>query len=293
MARLFRSLLFVPGNNPRFVEKARSAGADATCYDLEDSVPAAEKGRARRAVASELEGGLAPPNAFVRTNSPASGMIPDDLRAAARAGLSGVVVPKVDGAEQLLEAEGLLSGLEAERGLPAADLAPSIESALGAVNCHSIASCSRRVCAVVFGVFDLLNDMGIEYERDAPGARHARAKIPLDAAAAGVAAIDGVWDDVRDAGGLEADCIAGRRLGYAGKSIIHPSQIPAAHAAFRPTAAEAARAARVRDAYLAAAEGGRGATTVDGRMIDEVHYRRALAVLGAAGGRADAGAVRT
>ena len=292
-AHLYRSLAFVPGNNERFVAKAPSLEADIVCFDLEDSVPRAEKAAARRMVAGAVSGGragFAARSVFVRTNSPASGMIGEDLGGALVRGMDGIVVPKVDTAAQVVEVAAEAARIERERGLPESPLAPSIESAAGVVNCHAIASASPRVQAVVFGVFDLLNDMGIEHGTGAaaaaaaPGAGYARAKIAVDSAAAGAAAIDAIWQDVSDAEGLAADCLAARRLGYAGKSVIHPSQIAPVHEAFAPTAAEIGRARRTRDAYLAAAGRGRGATVLDGSaMIDEVHYKRALALLEAAG----------
>ena len=291
---LFRSLAFVPGNNARFLEKARTLGADVVCLDLEDSVPYPEKAAARRMVAGAARGmaggdGAAARSVFVRTNSPASGMMGDDLDGAVVEGIDGIVVPKVDDAGQAAAAAAEAARTAAARGLPEPLVIPSIESAAGVVDCRAIASASPRVCAVVFGVFDLLNDMGVEYGRPPPAAAaHARARIALDSAAAGVPAIDAVWQDVSDVEGLAADCREARGLGYAGKSIIHPSQIAVAHGAFAPTAAEVERAKRTLAAYEESAGRGRGATVLGGgsgsrEMIDEVHYKRALALLEAAG----------
>lgn len=295
---LFRTLAFVPGNNRRFLEKARTLDADIVCLDLEDSVPYAEKAAARRMVADAARGwareGAAPRSVFVRTNSPASGMMAEDLDGALAEGIDGIVVPKVDDAGQAAAAAAEAArAAKAARGLPEPLVIPSIESAAGVVDCRAIASASPRVCAVVFGVFDLLNDMGVEYGRPPPAAAaHARARIALDSAAAGVPAIDAVWQDVSDAEGLAADCREARGLGYAGKSIIHPSQIAVAHEAFAPTAAEVERARRTCAAYAESAGRGRGATVLVGgsggsgasrEMIDEVHYKRAVALLEAAG----------
>ena len=281
MPELFRSLIFVPGNNRRFLDKARDLGADIVCLDLEDSVPEAQKADARRMVAEALDRGGFGPAVFVRVNSPASGMIPDDLEAVVRGGLDGVVVPKVDGPTDLDPILGMIERLE-----PAgADLGvmPSIESAAGVVNSHAICSRGRRVCGVVFGIFDLLNDMGVEYDKDPSAALYGRSKVPVDAAAAGVPAIDGIWQDIGDADGLAADCRLGKSLGYAGKSLIHPGQIGATHQLFAPTASEVAWAGRVCEAYLDTTRTGRGAVAVDGKMIDEVHYKRARAVLNLVG----------
>lgn len=298
---LFRTLAFVPGNNGRFLEKARTLDADIVCLDLEDSVPHGEKEAARRMIADAASGwargGAAPRSVFVRTNSPASGMMGDDLDGALAEGIDGIVVPKVDDAGQAAAAAAAAARAAAARGLPEPLVIPSIESAAGVVDCRAIASASPRTCAVVFGVFDLLNDMGVEYGRPPPpAAAHARARIALDSAAAGVPAIDAVWQDISDAEGLAADCREARGLGYAGKSIIHPSQIAVAHEAFAPTAAEVERARRTCAAYAESVGRGRGATVLAGdgsnsgggssssrEMIDEVHYKRAVALLEAAG----------
>lgn len=287
---LFRTLAFVPGNNARFLARARTLDADIVCLDLEDSVPAPEKAEARRMVAGAAGGaaraGFAAPSVLVRTNSPASGMLGEDLDGTLVEGIDGIVVPKVDDAGQVDAVAAEAARVEAGRGLPEAVILPSIESAAGVVNCHAIASASPRVRAVVFGVFDLLNDMGVEYGRPPPpAAAHARARIAVDAAAAGVPAVDAIWQDVSDAEGLAADCREARGLGYAGKCVIHPSQVATAREAFAPTAPEIERARRTRDAYLESAGRGRGATVIGGgrEMIDEVHYKRALALLGAVG----------
>lgn len=280
MTGLFRSLLFVPGNNPRFLEKAKTIRADVVCFDLEDSVPISEKENARKLIKKALgERADYISSIYVRTNSPASGKIPADLEQIVQRGLDGIVVPKVDSAKDVLKISRILTRLEKKRGTGKLAIIPSIESTLGVVNSFGIASSSRRITAVVFGVFDLLNDMGIEYAKQAEGAKYARAKIPLEARAAGVYAIDAIWQDLQDKDGLLQDCIIGKSLGYAGKSIIHPDQILVAHEAFAPNKAELEWAKKVCDTYLESTKGGRGATVVDGKMIDEVHYKQAAALL--------------
>jgi citrate lyase subunit beta/citryl-CoA lyase len=280
MARLFRSLLFVPGNNPRFLEKAKTLEADIVCFDLEDSVPDAEKANARKLIKVALQSrSQYTPDIYVRTNSPASGKIPDDLEQIVRKGLDGIVIPKVNSAKELNKINKIISRLEKKRKLKPIYLMPSIESTQGVVNTYEIASANKRVVAVVFGVFDLLNDMGIEYTKQPEGAKYARAKIPLDAKATGVYAIDGIWQDLEDREGLRQDCVIGKSLGYTGKSIIHPDQVSVAHEAFAPNKAEIDWAQKVCDTYIESTKKGKGATTVDGKMIDEVHYKRAKALL--------------
>ena len=280
MTQLFRSLIFVPGNNPRFLEKAKSLQADIVCLDLEDSVPDSEKTGARRLIRNALElSDSYLSTVFVRTNSPVSGLIRSDLDEIVQKGLGGIVVPKIDDVQALNGIAGDLAELENAKGLEPVSIIPSIESAKGVVNTYKIASFGARIPAVVFGVFDLLNDLGVEYAKDVPGIAYSRAKIPVDARAAGVAAIDAIWQDLRDSKGFEDDCQAGKSLGYSGKSIIHPDQIETVHRLFYPTPYEIMWARRVCQAYLESAKGGTGATTVDGRMIDEVHFKQARTLL--------------
>ena len=280
MTQLFRSLIFVPGNNPRFLEKAKKLQADIVCFDLEDSVPDNEKTNARKLIKTALKSRKSYESSiFVRTNSPLSGKIPADLKEIVRKGIDGIVIPKVNNAKELKKIEKTISGLEKTRKLKPIQLIPSIESAEGVVNTYQIASSSKRVVAVVFGVFDLLNDIGVEYTKDSEGAKYSRSKIPVDARAAGVAAIDAIWQDLKDSKGLEQDCKFGKSLGYSGKSIIHPDHISVTHKLFHPNKSEIEWAKKVCKTYLESTKKGTGATTVEGKMIDEVHYKQAKALL--------------
>lgn len=280
---LFRSLIFVPGNNPRFLHKAKSLQADIVCLDLEDSVPGDQKADARRLIRQALESYKEAPAGhalFVRTNPPSSKEITEDLGQIIQDGVDGVVIPKVDGAQDLQKIEVIISKLEKERGLEPIQMIPSIESAQGVVNAFEISSFGQgRVCAVVFGVFDLLNDLGIEYTKGVAGAAYARQKIPVDARAAGVAAIDAIWQDLTDQKGLEDDCKAGKGLGYAGKSVIHPDHIPVVHRLYHPNKGEILWAEKICNAYRQSLKEGRGATAIDGKMIDKVHFKQAKALL--------------
>jgi citrate lyase subunit beta/citryl-CoA lyase len=280
MARLLRSLVFVPGNNPRFIEKAKTLLGDIVCFDLEDSVPLNEKNSARNLIKEALtRRSEYKAEVYVRTNSPISGLIPDDLHQIVQKGIDGVVIPKVNNIKELKKIEKLLVVLEKKRKLKPIELIPSIESAEGVVNAYNIASSSKRISALVFGVFDLLNDMGIEYTKQADGAKYARTKIPVDAKAAGKYAIDAIWQDLNDETGLEQDCIIGRNLGYVGKSIIHPNQISTTHKIFHPTKDEISWAEKVCQAYIESTTKNKGATVIEGKMIDEVHFKRAKTLL--------------
>ncbi len=280
MARLLRSLLFVPGNNSRFLEKAISLNADIICFDLEDSVPLEEKKSARNLIKNALKHRSEyNSEIYVRTNSPASGMISDDLLEIIQKGVDGIVIPKVNTINEIKKIEKMMMGLEKKRKLKPIECMASIESTEGVVNAYSIASCSKRISALIFGVFDLLNDLGVEYSKNPEGAVYSRAKIPIDARAAGKYAIDAIWQDLDDVAGLKQDSITAKNLGYAGKSIIHPNQVDAVHKVFYPTPAEIEWAKKVMNTYDLAKKNKKGATTVDGKMIDEVHYKQAVALL--------------
>jgi citrate lyase subunit beta/citryl-CoA lyase len=284
---MFRTLIFVPGNSIRFVEKAKTLAADIICFDLEDSVPENEKDAARRIIAETLlarrqeYGG----HVYVRTNSPESGLVPDDLKAVLQKGIDGIVVPKVNDAYEILEIKKHIVMFEKGRKTDKIALMPSIETARGVVNAYLIASADERIKALVFGVFDFLYDMRLDYdEHDPMGYSYVRAKIPVDARAAGVHAIDAIWQKIDDIDGLIRDATMARRLGYSGKSIIHPSQIEPVHKVFRPSKNEVKWAKKVVQALSQAMkEGtGRGAIRLEGKMIDAVHYKQAKAILDAA-----------
>ena len=280
MTQLFRSLIFVPGNNPRFLEKAKKIQADIVCFDLEDSVPDNEKTSARKLIKNALKSRSEYSSSiFVRTNSPLSGKISSDLKEIIQKGIDGIVIPKVNNISELKKIQKILSGLEKSKKLKPIQIIPSIESAEGVVNSYQIASFGKRVTAIVFGIFDLLNDLGVEYTKDSPGGKYSRYKIPVDATAAGISAIDGIWQDLNDLKGLQKDCNFGKSLGYAGKSVIHPDQISMVHKSFHPNKTEILWAEKVCTVYLESTKKGKGATTVDGKMIDEVHYKQAKALL--------------
>lgn len=283
---MFRSLIFVPGNSMRFVEKAKTLAADIICFDLEDSVPDNEKDAARRIIAETLlarrqeYSGIV----YVRTNSPESGLIPDDLKAVLQEGIDGIVVPKVNDVSEMLEIKKHIVMLEKERKTDKIALMPSIETARGVVNAYLIASAEERIKALIFGVFDFLYDMRLDYdEHDPLGYSYVRAKIPVDARAAGVHAIDAIWQKIDDIDGLIRDATMARRLGYSGKSIIHPSQIEPVHKVFRPSKNEVEWAKKVVQALGQAMKKGtgRGAIRLEGKMIDAVHYKQAKAILDA------------
>jgi citrate lyase subunit beta/citryl-CoA lyase len=284
---MFRSLLFVPSNIKRFINKVKVVNADIICFDLEDSVPINEKAVARQMIMEALTQRTEyKSNVYIRINSFESGLALLDLNAIIRKGIDGIVIPKVNDGIEFSKLVDLISTLEQKRGIEKNNikLMPSIETAKGVINAYSIAKTVQRVNALVFGVFDFLYDMRLDYdENDGIEYAYARAKVSVDARAAGVAAIDGIWQKVDDIDGLRKDAIIAKRLGYSGKSIIHPNHIETVHKIFVPNRKEIEWAKKVLEALGEAMEKGanRGTVKLEGKMIDAVHYKQAKAILDA------------
>lgn len=285
---MFRSLLFIPGNNDRFLKKSTSLHPDILCYDLEDSVPSSEKEGARRLVGAQLasqeENKLCP--IYVRTNSVDSGMIDSDLESILGNKLDGIVLPKIGNSKEVMQVIDKIHIIGSKRKLASRiQIIPSIETARGVVNANSIAAAHEDVVALVFGVFDYLYDMDIDSEYDdSISYYYARSKIPVDAKAAGIGALDGIWQKVSDLDGLAVDAKVAKNLGYSGKTLIHPSQINTVHDIFQPTKKQIEWAKKVVASLQDSIEKGnpKGAILLDGKMIDAVHYKQARAVLKAA-----------
>ena len=282
---MFRSLIFVPSNSRRFIDKAKTLNADIICFDLEDSVPINEKAAARQIIIETLKRRAEyKANVYIRINSFDSGMAFSDLKEIIQNGVDGIVIPKVNDEKEVVDILGFVSTLEDERGIEkeSIKLMPSIETAKGVVNAYSIAKVNKRINALIFGVFDFLYDMGLDYaENDGIEYMFAREKIPIDAKAAGVASIDAIWQKIDDTTGLIKDATVAKRLGYSGKSIIHPTQIEPVHKIFIPTKNEIEWAKKVIGALGQTMErgSGKGAVKLEGKMIDAVHYKQAKAIL--------------
>lgn len=285
---MFRSLLFIPGNNERFLKKSTNLLPDILCFDLEDSVSSNEKEIARTLVASHLASQEEDKESsnYVRINSLDSGLVDGDLEQVLIKGLDGIVIPKVSNSEEVIQIIHKIDAIVSKRDLsPRIRIVPSIETAKGVINASSIASVHENVVALVFGVFDYLYDMNIDAEYDDyMSYNYARSKLPVDAKAAGIDALDGIWQEVNDIDGLTKDAVNAKKLGYSGKTLIHPSHINPVHDIFKPTKKQIEWAKKVLDALHDSFEEGstRGAILLDGKMIDAVHYKQAKAVLNAA-----------
>lgn len=284
-----RSLLFVPGDSQRKLEKALTSGADALLVDLEDSVALDAKANARRVTAAFLahaKNQSDRPRLYVRVNGLTTGLIEDDLDAVMPAGPEGVVLPKTVGGMDVSHLGAKLAVREAEFGLPDGGtriLAIATENAAGVFALGTFAGASHRLMGLVWGGEDLSADLGAETNRREDGAyaepyRLARALTLMGAAAASVDAIDSVYTNFRDHDGLRTECQEARRDGFVAKMAIHPAQVPIVNQAFTPSPEALARAQAVVDAFNA--NPGAGVVGVEGEMLDRPHLLRAERLLG-------------
>lgn len=277
-----RSKLFIPGARPDLFAKALAGEADALSLDLEDSVPPESKADARVAV-SEFIGSEAAASAakaiIVRTNGPDTPWFEDDVRAVARSGLALLNLPKIESAEALLAAVRVLERAEAANNVPASiRLLVNIETPQALASAAAIAAAHPRVAGLQVGLGDLFEPLGID-RRDPANVHAVLFAVRMAAAQAGVFVLDGAFPDIADADGFTEEARRARRLGYLGKSCIHPSQVALANAAFAATEAELAHARRVVEAAQEARREGRGAFVMDGRMVDLPFLKRAQALL--------------
>ena len=282
MTALLRSLLFVPAIRERFIEKAPQAGADLICLDLEDSVPAGEKARGRQMARDampqmERTGYMM----SVRVNSLQSGLIEEDLDAVVIPELEAIGLPKAEDAEIIQQVDHYLTLLEKTRGIPTGQvkILPWIESARGLVNAYSICTASVRVLGASVGGEDLTADMGTERTRAGKEIEYARSVVVTAAAAAGVASLDTVFIDFKDAEGFRIDTIFGKSIGFKGRYCIHPSQVELVNQLYRPSDREVEYALRVVESYQEGTARGLGAVSLDGVMVDKPVYERALSLL--------------
>jgi len=278
---LLRSWMFVPGNRQRMIEKSLGVRVDAVMMDIEDGVAPAEKDTARQQiaacldqVAAQLKSGksVTTPARFVRINAVGHERSRDDLAAVVRPGLEGLVVPKVETADQIKSVSEILDHRELKLGLPQGTvrILAALESPQGLFNAFSIATASPRVIGLLFGAEDFSRELNLPLRREgeARDLIYARSSLVTAAACAHVQAVDGVWPDLQDTEGLKVFALQSRRLGFSGISVIHPAQVEIANAAFTPTAEEIDYARQVLEAFDEARARGEGAVAFGGQLLD-------------------------
>jgi citrate lyase subunit beta/citryl-CoA lyase len=272
-----RSVLYMPGANERALEKAKTIPADALILDLEDAVAPDAKPEARErvcAAASSGEYGLR--EVTIRVNGLDTQWGLDDLRAAAKAGPAAVVVPKINSVDDIRTVERALE----EGGAPdSTRIWAMLETPSGILAAADICTSSERLAVLVMGTNDIAKELHAEQVPGRQPLLHALSSCLLAARFAGKVILDGVYNDIQDAEGFEAECVQGRQLGFDGKTLIHPSQVEPCNRVFAPTEADVEQAGRIIAAFEEAEAAGKGVVTVDGRMIENLHVENARRTL--------------
>jgi len=284
-----RTALFAPGIKERVMTKALESGADAVILDLEDSVPLASKAEARALVAKTIDaaaGSLSRPLIYVRVNGAATSLLADDLNAVVRPGLDAILLSKVGNVEDVQQTAAALERNESQRGMKqgSAEIILQIENALGVYNCFNLIKASPRVAATCFGSArdgDLQTDLGCSWSIEGTELLYARSKVLLDTRAAGshIHPLDGVFSDLNDETGLIADSRLSARLGYIGRTVIHPKQIAPVKSAYAVPEGDVAYYQKVVVEFAAAEKAGTAAIAVDGKLVDYAMAQRARRVL--------------
>jgi citrate lyase subunit beta / citryl-CoA lyase len=280
---ILRSLLFVPADSERKLEKAKSSPADALILDLEDAVASDRRPHARGLMQDYIQGAKSHASLWVRINPVGSADYRDDLESVVAARPAGIVVPKPDSPEVLRELDRDLSALEAKYGAPERGIRiipVASETPLAVLSLSEYRNPPPRLAALTWGAEDLSAALGAAGNRDEGGAfaftyRMVRSMCLVAAKAADVEAIDTLYADFRDRVGLERYARSAQREGFSGMLAIHPDQVEAINAAFTPSAADIDYARRV----VAAFASGAGVASLEGKMLDQPHLKQARHVL--------------
>ena len=273
-----RSVLYMPAANERALEKAKDIQADALIFDLEDAVAPDSKEVAReQACAAAASSEYGNRELTIRCNGLDTPWGKDDVLAAAAAGPAAVVIPKVDGSSYLDEISELLN----QGGAPSStQIWAMVETPIGILHVEEIAR-HERMSVMVMGTNDMAKELRASITADRRALLPYLAMCLLSARAAGVAILDGVYNDIKDESGFKNVCVQGAEMGFDGKTLIHPNQVAPTNEIFSPSLDELDFHRRIIEEFEAAEKDGRGVLTVDGKMIENLHVdeaRRALAV---------------
>ncbi|MBM7061052.1 CoA ester lyase [Pseudomonas sp. UL073] len=278
---MIRSMLFAPGNHLRRTQKAFTLGADAVVLDLEDACPLAEKVAARQMVVDALmqpRGCLG----YVRINSLETEFAYGDIQSVVRPGVDGLMLTKVESAEQLRQVDWVIGQLERERQMPVGgfDLVPLVETAKGFASIFQIAAACPRVKRLAVGSGDLTYDIGVEQTAGEEELLYYRSLAVHASRSAGIEApIDAAWLRVEDPDGYRLAVERTRMHGFQGRLCIHPNQVELANAAMTPSEQVVDQARRIDDAFRQAESQGLAAIQVDGLLVDYPIAYRARRVL--------------
>lgn len=270
-----RSLLFVPANSERKIEKAMASGVDVVILDLEDSVAPQNKPAARALAAETLQCARSGPQIYVRVNALDTGLTSDDIAAVLPAGTDGIVQPKTETGACVEKLAGMMG-----TDMPVIAIATETATAMFGLNTYS--DISANLQGVAWGAEDLSNELGAQANRTADGLltepyRLARSLCLFGARAAGVEPVDTVYVDFRNQAGLERDCMDAVRDGFTCKMAIHPAQVEVINRIFTPSVQQVAEARSIIDAFADA--GDAGVVGIDGKMYDIPHLNRSRKLL--------------
>jgi citrate lyase subunit beta / citryl-CoA lyase len=282
-AKQARSWMFVPGNRERFIQKANASAADGILLDIEDGVLPNEKAEARRMIASALVEAKSGPRRYVRVNALTTPWLKEDLEAVIVPGLEGICLTKVANPSDIHEAESVIERLEKQRELGPGKIRilAAVESARGLMNGVAIADSSPRIVGLIFGAEDYALDLGLGARREKEAAEllFARSQIVNAAAAANVLSIDGVFPNLNDEQGLEADVRQARRLGFTSKSTFNPRQLDMINSIFGPQPEEIEYARKIVAGFREAEARGDASVAIGGQLVDKPILLRAQRIL--------------
>jgi citrate lyase subunit beta / citryl-CoA lyase len=281
MTSSLRTMLFVPGHLPRFLDKAAQTEADALILDVEDSVPPPHKAEARRNVKDYLDRGVYKQQVFIRVNAVDTGMLPEDLRWTAHPATTGFMFTKICDRKDIHYFDRLLTQIEADKELPPGKfkMCPLIETACAGLHTFEIATASPRLVALAFGGEDYLTDLDGLHRKHGLGFLVPRALLIMAARAARLEAIDTPYLDIHDDEGFLREVTLARELGFSGQLCLHPNQIPVANRIFAPSEEEIREATRIVNAIEEGRQKGLGVGLLDGSLIGPPMEKRARAVL--------------
>jgi citrate lyase subunit beta/citryl-CoA lyase len=283
-------MLYAPGSSAHLLEKVFDAGADSVILDLEDAVATSAKPEARRLIANVLGRRAGEPDMpiFVRVNPASSGLLEEDLEAITHRRLTGVKLPKVDSADDVRRCDELLRTHERVLGIPEGSIALmlGIETAAGVESVSAIARASRRTWCLAFGAEDFALDTGGDATASATESLYARSRLVVASRAAGIAPpFDSAYPHLDRPRGLAAHARASRRLGFQGKSTIHPRQLPIVHDVYSPSPTQVDWAHRLIADFREAEARGVAAFRFDGSLVDYAMVGRAERILARAANR--------
>jgi citrate lyase subunit beta/citryl-CoA lyase len=267
-----RSVLYMPGSNARALEKARTLGADALILDLEDAVAPDAKDSARAQVCAAVRAGFGRRDVAVRINALDTEWGEHDLTDVAAAAPDAVLVPKVYSARDIHRVQHRLDHLNEAKSI---SIWAMVETPRAILDISGIADAGGRLCCLIMGTNDLIKEMGGVHTKDRLNLAAAMSLTVLAARAYGLAAIDGVHNDIADTVGFAAACVQACAFGFDGKTVIHPDQIAPCNAAFAPSLAEVETARKIIAAFERPENRDKGAIRLDGRMVERLHAESA------------------